>query len=100
MATFIRVVPILLLCACGTEAEPEPTPEDTSEESSGADWSELDEDTEDTDKEEGDADKDEYPACGDEVVDGASCEGGWEDTLCADEAGVFWWCEGGAWTSK
>lgn len=74
---------------------------------SDAEWSELDEtDADDTDdkeddddKEEDDTGKDEYNACGDEVVAGASCDGGWEDSLCVDDDGVFWWCESGEWTS-
>ena len=79
----------------------------TNDSESDAEWSELDEtDADDTDdkeddddKEEDDTGKDEYNVCGDEVVAGASCDGGWEDSLCVDDDGVFWWCESGEWTS-
>ncbi len=41
-----------------------------------------------------------YPACGDEVVAGEACEGDWYTTTCIDDDGLYWWCEGGVWTSE
>ena len=39
-------------------------------------------------------------SCGSEVKAGAPCEGDWEETLCQDDRGDYWWCENGTWTSK
>ena len=25
------------------------------------------------------------------------CEGSWEETMCTDDDGMLWWCEGGEW---
>ena len=75
---------------------------------SDAEWSDLDED-DSSDKEDDwdggddggdDSGKSDFAECGDEVVAGAACEGGWEDTLCLDDVGQMWWCEGGVWTSE
>jgi hypothetical protein len=83
---------LILATACVTErdsAEP-------SNAAGDAVWEELSEDDifggDDTDKPDGDA-------CGEEVVEGEPCEGDWTVTLCVDEHGEWWWCEGGVWTS-
>ena len=57
------------------------------------------EDDGEEEEKEDDTGTDEYQSCGDEVEAGASCEGEWKATLCVDEDGTFWWCEGGVWTS-
>ena len=67
-----------------------------------AEWEELGGDGTDgtgNDGESKDTGKDGYQACGSEVAAGAPCEGSWEETLCVDDSGTFWWCEGGSWTS-
>ena len=89
-----------------TGAEAVPAADASSD--SDAEWSDLDED-DSSDKEDDwdggddggdDSGKSDFAECGDEVVAGAACEGGWEDTLCLDDVGQMWWCEGGVWTSE
>ncbi len=94
----------ILLLLVGCRAEPvDSTPESSSDGSDGsAEWEELGDGTDGTKDDDGgssDTGKDGYRSCGDEVVEGATCEGSWEDTLCVDDAGTFWWCEGGVWTA-
>ena len=95
----------LMLLAC--RAKPaETSPETETEGSDGsAEWQELgDGDGDGGTKDDGgtgasDTGKDGYRACGADVIEGAPCEGSWEDSLCVDGAGTFWWCEGGVWTA-
>lgn len=89
-----------LLTACG--GSPESGDSAGSEEEAATDssvhWevlSEADLGGGEDDKEDGD-----YPPCDDEVVDGEACEGDWTTTTCIDEAGAYWWCQDGAWTSE
>ena len=82
------------------ESESDPIPE--KETGSDAQWEEF----EDDDSSGGDKDGYYYgdsgksDSCGEDVKEGASCEGDWEETLCQDEQGRWWWCENGSWTSK
>jgi hypothetical protein len=100
---------LLTLGGCNSDNS-EPKAEDSSatpDVSSDAEWEELgednssqdDDDDDDDDDEKDDTGKDEFTACGDEVQTDAACEGDWEDTLCVDDEGVFWWCDGGVWTA-
>jgi hypothetical protein len=98
----------LVLTLFGCRAEGESDPVDGADGADGADgsaeWEELGDEETDGTKDDGtggsaDTGKDGYRACGDEVVAGAPCEGSWEETLCVDDSGSFWWCEDGAWTS-
>ena len=97
-------VALVVLLACRAEP-PEPDPEAGTDGSDGtAEWEELGDGTDGTKDDGGtggskDTGKDGYPSCGNEVAEGVSCEGSWEDTLCVDDAGTFWWCEGGVWTA-
>ena len=100
---------VLALAGCRQDTEGTDTPADTdtlSEEESNAQWEELEEDGSDgsegsKDGEVGDTGKSDGDGdCGDEVEEGAACEGDWEETLCFDANGTAWWCEDGAWTSK
>ena len=61
------------------------------EESDDAGKSDTGDGADDGDKEDG--------VCGDEVEADAPCEGTWEETLCEDEDGTWWWCEDGVWTA-
>jgi hypothetical protein len=104
-------IPVALLVATGctpnyaakdTGTNAEAAPESDSD----AEWDELEDGGEEEEKEddsgeekEDDTGKVEYQSCGDEVEAGASCEGEWKATLCVDEDGTLWWCEGGVWTS-
>ena len=105
---------LILVMLVGCRQDPNGTDEPTdtdnmSKEESNAEWEELeedgsdgsegseggkDDDAGDTGKSDGDGD------CGDDVEEGAACEGDWEETLCFDSSGTAWWCEDGAWTSK
>ena len=96
------VLPLCLTaCAAGEATE---TKDDTAVDD-GSTWEEL-EDGEgagaDDDKVDGedDGEDDDYPPCGDEVVDGAACEGDWTTTTCLDADEAYWWCEDGVWTSE
>ena len=88
-------------------SEPDATPETETETETGsdADWSELEDDDGASDKDKG-GNKDTGKGgegggdCGSEVKAGAACEGTWEETLCQDESGNYWWCENGTWTTK
>ena len=120
------VLPLLALVASACRSDSDSTKADTGSAAppeSNAEWSDLDEDDgddgdDDDDDDDGDDKEDtgkeddgkedtgkpdtgtgDYAVCGDEVATGAACEGGWEDTLCVDGDGVFWWCDGGEWTS-
>ncbi len=125
----LRIQPLLsaalflTLTGCGTDSDSntldiDPTPDAESD----AEWEELgDDDSSGKDDDgkgddgkgddgkgddgKGDDDKDtgwdgDAGDCGEEVQAGAECEGGWEETLCQDESGTWWWCENGVWTSK
>ena len=102
---------LLILGGCRNDSEPKAddsgSPPDAGPD---AEWEELgedesseqDDDKDDTGKDDTgkeDTGKDEFNACGDEVQTDAACEGDWEETLCVDEEGVFWWCEDGVWTA-
>lgn len=59
-------------------------------------WEELSE--EDLERDDKD-DTGKESACGPEVLHGEDCEGDWTTTTCLDEAGEYWWCEDGVWTT-
>lgn len=86
-------------CAAGESAA---TKDDTAVDD-GSSWDELEDDqgagVDDEDEKVDDGDG-VYPPCGDEVVDGAACEGDWSTTTCVDADEAYWWCEDGAWTSE
>ena len=96
---------LLLLLACASE----PTNDESPPVDDGAQWDELSEDDSDGDTDgkgddtgKGGADdtgKDSWPECGDDVEEGAPCQGDWSTTTCLDEKGEYWWCEGGVWTT-
>ncbi len=88
-------ITLVLLVACGEDTD---TSEPSSAGAADALWEELSEDDlfSDTKDDSGWGDGD---ACGEEVVEGEPCEGHWTETLCQDEEGEWWWCEGGVWTS-
>ena len=94
------VLTLLLVTACATEGDsPEP-----SSAASDAVWEQLSEDDvfgdDATDKPDGDdTGKSDDDACGEEVVEGESCEGDWTETMCLDEYGEWWWCEDEVWTA-
>ena len=98
---------VIALAGCRQDTDGTDIPADTdnlSEEESNAQWEELEEDGSDgseggKDGTAGDTGKSDS-GCGDDVEEGAACEGGWEETLCVDANGTTWWCENGAWTSK
>ena len=92
---------LLLLLACNNE----PTNEDPAPTDSSVEWQDLSEDDtdgkgDDTGKGgDDDTGKDTWPECGDEVQEGAPCQGDWTTTTCLDEKGEYWWCEGGVWAT-
>jgi hypothetical protein len=107
---FISTILLFALIGCTSDADPKDTGSDAeapAESNSDAEWSDLegdgdagdDEKEDDYEKEDDDTGKDEGQFCGDEVEAGAPCEGTWEATMCVDEAGEYWWCESGEWTS-
>lgn len=73
---------------------------DTAESDDAADdalWEEISDS--DLSKDSDDTAKPDGEFCGDEVIEGETCEGDWTETMCVDEQGVWWWCEESAWTS-
>ena len=46
-----------------------------------------------------DKDDSEYSDCGENFDSDASCEGGWEETICLFED-VIWWCDNGIWVNE
>ena len=97
--TLLFVCSSLVLSACSAG---EGKADSSSPAAPGGDWEELDDgdDKADSGADGGDGTKDEeWPSCGDEVVEGEACEGTVEETVCVDEDGVFWWCDGGVWTA-
>ena len=94
----------LALAACTSKTDPVDGADSAAP---GGEWEELDgddgddgDDKADSGADGGDGTKDEeWPVCGDEVVEGEACEGTWEETVCVDEDGVFWWCDDGVWTA-
>ena len=40
-----------------------------------------------------------FPDCAEDFDSTATCEGGWEDTICVHD-GVIWWCENGVWLNE
>ena len=99
---FISPILLFALIGCTSDADPKDTGSDAeapAESNSDAEWSDLEGDDGDDGKDEDDTGKDEEQFCGDEVEAGAPCEGDWETTMCVDEAGTYWWCESGEWTS-
>ena len=81
-----------------SDAEWEELGESDSAEKEEDGWDDKEDEEDWDDKEDEDTGK-EAGSCGDEVSEGASCEGGWEETLCYDDFGVAWWCQDGGWTS-
>ena len=87
----VTLTVLLALIACGGSEGDTTSPEGDPE----AEWSELDTEEDSS----ADTGKDEA-VCSDDVAEGAPCTGSWEETLCTDAAGTYWWCEDGSWTSK
>ena len=90
----LAAIAVLLLGSCSDDtdtAAPSSAPSDAT-------WEELSEDDLFSDDKD-DTGKSEDDACGEEVVEGEPCEGGWTETLCVDEHDEWWWCEDGVWTS-
>ena len=88
---FVTTAVVLMLGACGDDAS------STSDAAADARWEPLSDDTlhdggEDSGKSDGES-------CGAEVIEGATCQGHWSETMCVDEQGVWWWCEDSVWTS-
>ena len=92
--------------ACGASGDLEVDSDDPNdspkETGSAATWEELEEDDGSDNKDKGgpSGDTGKDSTCGEDVAEGAPCEGTWEETLCQDESGTYWWCENGGWTSK
>ena len=88
----------LSLAGCTGTSEPDPPTRDTS-----ARWDLLSEDDLNSwdDKDSGTTDSggEKDDSCGPEVVLGQPCEGNWRATVCVDDRGEYWWCEGGVWTT-
>ena len=87
---------LLLLGACREGETKVDTDDDAVEDDA---WEELEESDDDGKSDTGDGGDKEDGVCGDEVEADAPCEGTWEETLCEDEDGTWWWCEGGVWTA-
>lgn len=64
--------------------------EGTSEDEDKPDYTTGDEDK---------PDESSYQDCGEDFDPTATCEGGWEDTLCMHD-GLIWWCENGVWLNE
>ena len=110
--TLLSAALLFTLIGCRSEGDTDTTEPDSTSETgtetetetgTDADWGELEDDDGSSDKDKGgyyDTGKDGTGSCGSEVKAGAPCEGDWEETLCQDERGDYWWCENGTWTSK
>ena len=109
--TLTGLLLLLTTAGCGKDSDSDDTATGTApENNSDAEWEELGEgsDDESSEKEDdwddwGDKEDDTGKAsgsCGEEVIEGEPCTGGWEETWCVDEDDVSWWCESGVWTSE
>lgn len=102
--TLLSAALFLTLTGCRStpdSQESEPDPVSETETGSDAQWEEFEEDdSSDGDKDGYYGDSGKTDSCGEDVKEGASCEGDWEETMCQDEQGRWWWCENGSWTSK
>jgi hypothetical protein len=101
--TLLSTALLLTLTGCRSNPDTQDSdPAPAKETGSDAQWEELEDDDSSGKDKDGSyyGDSGKSDSCGEEVVEGASCEGDWEETLCQDEQGSWWWCENGAWTSK